>query len=148
MEDDRGRSFVFVAGYPDNMDDFLNTNPGLKSRFDKILSFEDYSPSELLDIALLMFNEKSIIVSPDAKDHLTKYLAFVHEYRDKYFGNARTVRNVVNDAIRNQNLRLSDLTDDQQKEQEHNLLLLEDVLRFKLDKSDFVFNRKRIGFGK
>ncbi len=146
MEDDRGRFFVFVAGYPDNMNDFLNTNPGLKSRFDKILSFEDYSPTELLEIAMLMFNEKSIIVSPKAKKHLRKYLAFVHKFRDKYFGNARTVRNVVNDAIRNQNLRLSELSDSEQKE-DHNILKLEDVLTFKLDKSDFVFNRKRIGFG-
>ena len=47
MEDHRGKFFIFVAGYPDNMERFLKTNPGLNSRFDKVLKFEDYEPTEL-----------------------------------------------------------------------------------------------------
>ena len=50
MEDNRGEFFVFVAGYPENMDAFLKANPGLRSRFDKVLKFEDYSPEELAEI--------------------------------------------------------------------------------------------------
>jgi len=50
MEDNRGEFFVFVAGYPDNMEEFLKANPGLNSRFDKILKFEDYEPKQLMEI--------------------------------------------------------------------------------------------------
>nr|WP_290930852.1 hypothetical protein [Haliscomenobacter sp.] len=52
MEDMRGQFFVFVAGYTDNMETFLKANPGLNSRFDKMLRFEDYMPDELLQIAM------------------------------------------------------------------------------------------------
>ena len=74
MEDNRGAFFVFVAGYPDNMESFLKANPGLSSRFDKILKFEDYSPDELSQIAMLMFDEKEVVVSPAAAEYLKEYL--------------------------------------------------------------------------
>ncbi len=146
MEDFRGEFFVFVAGYPDNMEAFLKANPGLNSRFDKMLKFEDYTPSELCDIAVKMFEEKDIIVHPEAKTHFDKYLAFIYEYRDKYFGNARSVRTIVDLAIKNMNLRLAALTADERRIFNVNELLLEDVVSFKLDKSGFIFNKKSIGF--
>jgi SpoVK/Ycf46/Vps4 family AAA+-type ATPase len=146
MEDKRGQFFVFVAGYPDNMEAFMKANPGLSSRFDKVLKFEDYSSHELLKIALLMLEEKGIIPSPDAEEHLTAYFEFVHNYRDKYFGNARTVRQVVIEAIKNQNLRLAALTPDERENVSSNVLLLEDVINFKLDTSGFIFTKKGIGF--
>jgi len=146
MEDRRGEFFVFVAGYPDNMETFLKANPGLNSRFDKILKFDDYSPSELVQIALLMFNEQGLIPTPEAEEHLTRYLAFIHEYRDKYFGNARTVRNIVTEAIKNQNLRLAELPPKERLHTSVNVLTLDDVSTFKLDKTDFIFNKKTIGF--
>src|SRR5690606_37491381 len=58
MEDHRGEFFVFVAGYRENMENFLKANPGLNSRFDKILKFEDYTPEDLMHIALMMLDEK------------------------------------------------------------------------------------------
>ena len=146
MEDHRGQFFVFVAGYPDNMEQFLKANPGLNSRFDKILRFEDYSPQELYEIAMLMFKERHIIPSPEAQEHLRQYLKFVHEYRDKYFGNARTVRNIVSEAIKHHNLRLADIPIEEREDIPLNLLTLEDVSHFKLDKSGFVFNKPTIGF--
>ena len=146
MEDKRGEFFVFVAGYPDNMESFMKANPGLSSRFDKILKFEDYSAHELHRIALLMFEEKGIVPSPDAEEHLTKYFEFLFEYRDKYFGNARTVRQVVTEAIKNQNLRLAALTPEERENVSSNVLLMEDVGEFKLDTSGFIFNKKGIGF--
>lgn len=146
MEDHRGEFFVFVAGYPDNMESFLKANPGLNSRFDKILKFEDYSPDELLEIALLMLQQKKIKPAKDAIVHLKKYLTFIHEYRDKYFGNARTVRQIINDAIKKQNLRLAGLSKTALKKSKVDELLLEDVLHLKLSKEDSVFNRKGIGF--
>ncbi|MCP3933072.1 MAG: AAA family ATPase [Bacteroidetes bacterium] len=146
MEDHRGEFFVFAAGYPDNMEAFLKANPGLNSRFDKILKFEDYAPEELTEIALQMFNDEGVVPTPDAENHLRDYLAFIHSFRDKYFGNARSVRNIVNETIKNQNLRLAAMgTDDREKSSTH-LLTLEDVESFKLDKSGFLFNKKTIGF--
>ncbi|MCO6488926.1 MAG: AAA family ATPase [Phaeodactylibacter sp.] len=146
MEDHRGRFFVFVAGYPDNMEAFLKANPGLNSRFDKILKFEDYSPKELNRIALQMLSEESVVPTPEAEEHIKEYLAFLHGYRDKYFGNARTVRNIVNEAIKNHNLRLAALSPEERAHTPANLLTIEDVQSFKTDKSSFVFNKQSIGF--
>lgn len=146
MEDNRGNFFVFVAGYPDNMEAFMKANPGLSSRFDKILRFEDYSPEELIQIALLMLSEKNIVPTPEAEEHLSRYLAFIHEYRDKYFGNARSVRNIVSEAIKNQNLRLAAQPVEERTHASINILTLDDVATFKLDKEDFIFDKRRIGF--
>lgn len=146
MEDHRGEFFVFVAGYPDNMESFLKANPGLSSRFDKVLKFEDYSSNELQRIAMQMFEEHGIIPSPEAEEHLDNYFEFLYSYRDKYFGNARTVRQVVTEAIKKQNLRLASLTPDERENISSNILLLEDVVDFKRDTSSFIFNKKGIGF--
>jgi len=146
MEDLRGRFFLFVAGYPDNMETFLKANPGLSSRFDKVLRFDDYHPTELHQIALQMLEEKSMLTSPEASDHLKGYLEFLYEYRDKFFGNARTVRQVINEAIKNQNLRLAALPREEREKTPDNVLTMEDVSTFKSDKSSFVFNKKTIGF--
>ena len=146
MEDHRGAFFVFVAGYPDNMEAFLKANPGLNSRFDKILKFEDYLPAELLEIALLMFEERNIVPTKTAKAHLKKYLKFIYDFRDKYFGNARTVRSVVLEAIKNQNLRLASLSPEEREATALNELTFNDVESFKLDKDSFIFNKKTIGF--
>ncbi|MBK7476319.1 MAG: AAA family ATPase [Haliscomenobacter sp.] len=148
MEDHRGRFFVFVAGYPDNMEAFLKANPGLASRFDKILRFDDYSPAELIQIALLMLEEHGLIPTPEAEQHLRGYLTFVHDFRDKYFGNARTVRSIITDAVKNQNLRLAALSAEERLETPVNLLTYDDVALFKLDKSGFTFEKKTIGFRK
>lgn len=146
MEDQRGEFFVFVAGYTDNMETFLKANPGLSSRFDKTLQFEDYSPEELLQIAKGMLNDAGMTIAPDAEEHLGNYLAFIHEYRDKYFGNARTVRQVVTDAINKHNLRLAAMPREERIEGIINILSMQDVEHLKLDKSDFIFNKKTIGF--
>lgn len=146
MEDHRGQFFVFVAGYPENMDAFMKANPGLSSRFDKILKFDDYSPEELSRIALLMLSEQGIVPTPEAEDYLKKYLAFIYEYRDKYFGNARTVRTVVMEAIKHQNLRLASIPAEERDHNANHILTLEDVEHFKFDKDDTIFTKRSIGF--
>ncbi|MCC6412947.1 MAG: AAA family ATPase, partial [Saprospiraceae bacterium] len=147
MEDHRGEFFVFVAGYPENMDAFLKANPGLASRFDKMFRFEDYSPEELLEIALHMFQQENYRVEEDAREHLGKYLVFLYQFRDKYFGNARTVRQVVMETIKNQNLRMHDNKD--HLEDELHTVALNDVSTFTFDKGKLsVFQRRGIGFGK
>jgi SpoVK/Ycf46/Vps4 family AAA+-type ATPase len=146
MEDSRGAFFVFVAGYPENMESFMKANPGLSSRFDKVLRFEDYSPEELFQIAMLILDEKGMVPTPEAGEYLQQYLNFLYEFRDKYFGNARTVRAVVEEAIKSQNLRLAGLKPEEFKETSVHLLELEDLESLKMDHSDWVFNRQQIGF--
>ncbi len=147
MEDHRGEFFVFVAGYPENMDAFLKANPGLASRFDKIFRFEDYAPEELLEIALHMFQQENYRVEEDAREHLGKYFVFLYQFRDKYFGNARTVRQVVMETIKNQNLRMHD--NKEHSEEDLHTVELNDVSTFTFDKDKLsVFQRRGIGFGK
>lgn len=147
MEDSRGEFFVFVAGYPDNMENFLKVNPGLRSRFDKVLRFEDYSPNELYQIATQMLTSEHIELSEIASEYLIKYLDFLHDYRDKYFGNARTVRSVVEEIVKNQSLRLAALSSDERTSEMIKTIELEDIeSSFKMDKSGFLFNKQSIGF--
>ena len=146
MEDHRGQFFVFVAGYPDNMEQFLKANPRLNSRFDKVLKFEDYEPQDLSQIAHIMLAEQNLVPTPEAEAHLKDYLSFVYEYRDKYFGNARTVRGIVQEAVKNQHLRLAALPAAERDATSIHILTLEDVAGFRTDKSDVVFTKKTIGF--
>lgn len=146
MEDQRGEFFVFVAGYPQNMESFLKANPGLNSRFDEILHFEDYLPHDLLEIALLMFNEKGLIPTPKAEERLKEYLMRLYERRDRYFGNARAVRNIVDEVSKNQNLRLSALPPEERTEETINLLTAEDIANIRGEDKNEAFNKKTIGF--
>ena len=147
MEDHRGKFFVFVAGYPDNMEDFLKTNPGLRSRFDKILKFEDYQPAELFDIALQMLRDEGLRPTPEASEYLKKYLTRQHELRDKYFGNARTIRNIVTEAVKNQNLRLASMQPEDRTREMIKVLTINDISSFEQDAEDNqIFEKKTIGF--
>jgi SpoVK/Ycf46/Vps4 family AAA+-type ATPase len=142
MEDQRGKFFVFVAGYPANMDSFLRANPGLNSRFDQYLRFEDFSPAELLAISQLMFAESQLQLTEAAAAKLERYLQFIHQYRDAYFGNARTVRNIVQEIIRQQHLRLAQ----QEEPRDVESITLADLEHLTFDTADLRFDRKRIGF--
>lgn len=146
MEDKRGEFFVCVAGYPDNMDVFLKANPGLSSRFDKTLLFEDYSPEQLLEIAESMFKERSAKLVPAATKHLEAYLRFLHKYRDSFFGNARSVRKIVIDILKRNDLRRAELPDGQKNKAKTIKILKADVEHLKLDTKELSIQRKRIGF--
>lgn len=147
MEDNRGAFYVFVAGYPDNMDLFLRANPGLSSRFDKVLRFEDYGPSELFDIAKLMIKEEALEITPAAADKLEQYLQFLHNYRDKYFGNARSVRTMVQEIVRRHFLRLAEQQESTKELQlQRDLITLEDLAHFQFNPNELSFRRAEIGF--
>ncbi|MEL6141740.1 MAG: AAA family ATPase, partial [Bacteroidota bacterium] len=146
MEDLRGEFFVFVAGYPDQMDDFLKANPGLSSRFDKILRFEDYSPEELRAIAISMFKEQNKKLTPAALNKLSNYLHFLYEYRDRFFGNARTARQLVTEIIRRYDLRRADMP--LSKAKKHEKVSLKDLDHLVEDPTALVIQRKQIGFAR
>ncbi len=145
MEDDRGKFFVFAAGYPDNMEFFLKANPGLSSRFDKLLKFDDYSASELYDIAIKMIADEKYEIEGEAKVVLKDYLIDLHLKRNKYFGNAREVRKIVNEIIRVQNLRLASALKSGE-ELNTNLIIAEDIGNVHLTQEKDVFTRSQIGF--
>ncbi|WP_420460320.1 AAA family ATPase [Neolewinella sp.] len=145
MEDQRGEFFVCVAGYPDNMESFLKANPGLSSRFDKILRFEDYSAEQLLEIADRMFRQQRAQLTASARTHLESYLRFLHKFRDAYFGNARTVRQLVIDILRRHDLRKAEEVALGGKPPSVKILKV-DVEHLKLDTRELSIQRKRIGF--
>jgi len=132
MEDMRGKFGVIVAGYTDNMHEFIQSNPGLRSRFDKYFLFEDYSTDEMFKIAMSIFNKEGAKPDEAATQHLKDYFAFLHEGRDKHFGNARTVRQVVGESIKNQHLRLAAMKKEQRTPQLMETIILDDVKEFEI----------------
>lgn len=107
MEDDRGAFYLFAAGYPQLMDIFLSMNPGLKSRFDLFLHFEDYDQDQLLEIAESFISDEGYRISTDGQNLLSDHIHNVVNHKKKDFGNARWMRGVVKEIIHNQNLRIS-----------------------------------------
>jgi SpoVK/Ycf46/Vps4 family AAA+-type ATPase len=145
MEDERGEFVVIVAGYTDNMKRFLESNPGLSSRFDRTMFFDDYNAEQLYEIALRMLNSNSIKPNLQASEHLKAYLEFQYKTRNQYFGNARSVRKVVEEAIKNQHLRLAKVETEQRTIDMIQELTFEDVEEFKIDYSA-VTEKRTIGF--
>ncbi len=93
MEDHRDELVVIVAGYPDKMEEFLESNPGLMSRFNKFIFFDDYLPDELGLILQRMGDKSGYIFDAEAKEKTLKVIATLYESRSDNFANARTVRN-------------------------------------------------------
>ena len=133
MEDQRGKFGVIVAGYPDNMHKFIEMNPGLKSRFDKIFHFYDYNAEQLLTIAEGLLKKEGLTMAPDAKEHMNKYFTALHEKRDKFFGNARTVRQTVGEVVMKQNLRLASMPAAQRTPETLGALTMDDVKHLKTE---------------
>lgn len=107
MEDLRDEVVVIVAGYPNEMDEFLDENPGLRSRFPTTIHFPDYSVVDLLQIAQLMLKDQEYQAAPDYLDALGSVLRIEKAKPD--FGNARTLRNHVERSIRRQSVRVSQM---------------------------------------
>ncbi len=111
MEDNRDNLIVVVAGYTDKMNAFLSSNPGLRSRFNKYLSFEDYSPVQLVEIFDLFCEKAGYRICQPTRDNLLRLFSVLYETRDEAFGNARLARNLFEMTISNQANRLVSLTD-------------------------------------
>jgi stage V sporulation protein K len=108
MEDYRHRLVVIVAGYPRLMDEFLNSNPGLRSRFAREIDFPDYSTHELLAITAKFAAENQYVLTEDADEVLTRI--FERARRGEGFGNARFARTIFEQALNAQALRLAAVT--------------------------------------
>ncbi|TAL31676.1 MAG: AAA family ATPase [Alphaproteobacteria bacterium] len=100
MEDNRDRLVVIVAGYPAKMAEFLESNPGLKSRFTEILHFGDYSPQEMADIYLKLAKEGQYTLNPAAQARLAQIMAEAPRLYLQNFPNGRLVRNLFEDTIK------------------------------------------------
>ncbi|HUR31861.1 MAG TPA: AAA family ATPase, partial [Saprospiraceae bacterium] len=146
MEDMRGKFGVIVAGYPQRMHGFINSNPGLKSRFDKYFVFDDYTPDQMFTIGLGMFLKEGVIPDVAAAEHLKSYFAFIYHNRDEHFGNARTVRQIVAESVKNQNLRLAGMKKEERTPELLSTVIFDDVKEFELKEQDF--GPARIGFKK
>lgn len=133
MEDRRGEFIVIAAGYTQNMDKFMESNPGLKSRFDRVFNFEDFNQDELYTIAMNQLMENGVEPDAAAAEHLKGYISHMYRTRDKYFGNGRAIRKIIEEAIRNQHLRLSELPKAKQTAKVLKTLTLEDVDEFRTD---------------
>jgi len=96
MEDERHRLVVIVAGYPTNMENFINSNPGLKRRFATEIIFEDYTPHELMAILSQRVSQVRCTLAPELEKSLTNLFRQLYENRDQNFGNAGLVENIFN----------------------------------------------------
>lgn len=104
IEDKRDDFVCIGAGYIDQVNEFLGSNPGLLSRFSLHINFDDYTTEQLLDIAVHMFEERDYIMDDSFKEKLHEFLQ--KEKDTENFANARVIRNIVESAIREQSLRL------------------------------------------
>ncbi len=145
MEDRRGDFVIIVSGYPDKMKEFLNSNPGLKSRFDRTLQFYDYKAEVLEKIAISMFKDNELVMTNDTSDFLQSYFNEYYNNKDKNFGNARFVRKIVEKAVKNQNLRMASIESELRTNEIMSQVALEDLLFIK-DLNNELPQRRKLGF--
>lgn len=129
LEDMRDSVVVIIAGYPKETEEFLDYNPGLRSRFSNIIHFPDYEIKDLLRIAEYICSERDYSMTAEFSQRLGQRLW--QEKLQPNFGNARTVRNLIEQAIKRQSVRVSSLSNPRRRD----LILLtgEDI---QLEKKD------------
>ncbi len=143
MEDHRGNFSLIVAGYTENMQEFLKSNPGLESRFDNNFLFNDFNESELYTIVLNKFKKKGLTPDKEAEQHLKTYIGFLYQNRNRFFGNARSMRKVVEKSVRNQELRMADLPKAKRTPETMSTVILSDVQEFTPQKNQ---SKPSLGF--
>lgn len=99
MEMHAGKFMVIAAGYPEQMQDFLSFNPGLKSRFREVLHFENFSGAELVDIYTRLARQKEFVLSDGCDAVLSNIMQSAPAYYAKHFGNARFVNNLFEETL-------------------------------------------------
>ena len=121
IEDNRENLIVILAGYSNEMQEFLTSNSGLKSRFPNVINFPDYTGEELLKISRSIAKSKGYTIDEGADPALTSYFNAVQMVRAADAGNGRLARNKIEEAILNQSKRLV-----AEKDAELSVLLSED----------------------
>ncbi|HBZ03942.1 MAG TPA: hypothetical protein DEO83_09055 [Lachnospiraceae bacterium] len=109
MEDNRDNLVVIVAGYTEEMQDFINSNPGLRSRFNRYIQFNDYSDDELLQIFKSYVQSQDYILEEGSDDEIKNAIVKIRTEEGENFGNARSMRNYFEKVISNQANRLIDV---------------------------------------
>ena len=115
MEDNRKDLVVIVAGYTELMKNFINSNPGLKSRFNKYIDFKDYTADELIAIFNMQCSKYNYTVSPEAKEKIENVIKVRESLKGDNFANARDVRNLFETIITNQASRVAQIEDPDEK---------------------------------
>lgn len=110
MEDYRDSLVVIIAGYRNEMQRFIDSNPGLQSRFNRYIDFPDYTGAELTDIFKMYMKKNQYTLAPDAENYLREQLDYAVAHKDRNFGNARFARNVFEKSIQQQANRLAGKT--------------------------------------
>ena len=110
MEDYRDSLVVIIAGYKDEMQRFIDSNPGLQSRFNRYIDFPDYTGVELTDIFKMYMKKNQYTLSSDAETYLRERFDYAVAHKDRNFGNARYARNVFEKSIQQQANRLEGKT--------------------------------------
>lgn len=111
LEDDRGKFICIVAGYTNQMHDFIDSNPGLKSRFTQTIHFEDYTAEELTQIFCDLVKKKNFTIDEDAGQAVSRFFQQLCLRKDKNFGNAREARRIFDETIESQSQRLVGMID-------------------------------------
>ena len=106
MEDYRDSLVVIIAGYKNEMQRFIDSNPGLQSRFNRYIDFPDYTADELTRIFKMYMKKNQYTLAPDAEAYLKERFDYAVEHKDRNFGNARYARNVFEKSIQQQANRL------------------------------------------
>ncbi len=109
MEDDRDQFVVIVAGYPDEMDQMIRSNPGLSSRINTRIEFPDYSPIELGRIFEMLCKRNDYRLPAESRHRLLVAFADAYRQRDRHFGNGRLARNAFEDCVRHLADRIADV---------------------------------------
>ncbi len=107
MEDHRHELIVIAAGYTEQMERFIHSNPGLESRFNKYLIFEDYNGEQLLEIFRGMCQKNGYTLTKESEAEAGALFSILYENRDENFGNARNVRNLFEQTVACQSDRLA-----------------------------------------
>ena len=128
LEDDRGKFICIVAGYTDQMHDFISSNPGLKSRFTQTIHFDDYTPDELTQIFINMATAKKFTIDASTTNAIHRQFEQMYLRRDKNFGNAREARRLFDSAVEKQSQRLMKQMSDPNFNQEDMFKIVEDDL--------------------
>ena len=111
MEDNRDNLVVIVAGYTDLMEEFIESNPGLRSRFNKYINFADYTGEQLYEIFLSMCEKQEYIPNAQGKAYVKGLMDSWASHHDENFANAREVRNYIERSISRQASRIVELSD-------------------------------------